>query len=142
MRSARLWHYLQYDLIGTADSYVFGFFRRPELSAEPVPLRCGSPDLEPGQRLSFIGGHRTSAGLPNLHGERLCFDACNDGSRIPVETVDPAYAAAYFGFVYFRKFRQLFFANQAGSGRIVETTTVRRLRPAEITARNREPART
>ncbi len=136
----RVWTGFEFDLIGTDVSYILGLYQDQEPLEEPVKLANGI-ELRPGDIIAHLGGDKTSAGfsiiwfdddkgliyegkLRSLDGEFLCFTQLQNGKR--VSPLIPPYKRMYFAFIDTDlDSREWMFTNQAGAGRLVETTKVK-----------------
>lgn len=131
--NVRAWPCDGYTLLGSENCHMFEFQAAPDIDPAPIPLGDGSI-LRPGDRVTYFGGRRTSAGFTHLdlargHLEFLGLRQENDLDRCAVlfrwsECPDPL--LLYGAFLVPGSPTQFVYTTQHVSSRIIETTTVRR----------------
>lgn len=137
---ALVWPGFEFDLIGTDACYILGIYTEAKPLAESIMLANGQ-ELQAGDVITQLGGEKTSAGfstiwfdddkgllyegkLIGLDGEFLCFNQLRNRKRVVPSS--NKYRRMYFAFIDSKlPSREWIFTNQAGSGRLVETTNVK-----------------
>ena len=140
------WTNFDFDLIGLDTCYILGFYRKVvDLIPESFETANGLT-IDTGTVVLRLGGSKTSAGfstiwfddendgadgkgllykgkIRSLDGEYLCFTQLRDFKEIN-PTFDQ-YKTMFFAFIESGlPEKELMFTNQAGSGRVTETTNV------------------
>ncbi len=135
-KSATVWHYDGYDLMGDVESpyYLIGFHKAPEIILEPLVLATGDTMHIDGT-LAYLGGRKTSAGFDTLHPVAPFLfhyvGMFKDGDNLYAlwETgigSNDEYESIYYGHSLLTKdgvVTDLFYTNRAGSGRVIEAET-------------------
>lgn len=142
----RTWTGFELDLIGTDVSYILGFFKK-DVKLDPMPTWTKNGlTIEVGSVILRLGGTKTSAGFSTiwfddendgadgggliykgkfrgLDGKYLCFTQLRN--FIEVKPAFDKYKLMYFAFLESGlPGLEWMFTNQAGAGRISETTNV------------------
>lgn len=142
----QIWTGFEFDIIGTDICYFLGFFKGDiKLSPKTIETANGL-FIRPGDVILRLGGKKTSAGFSTiwfddendgqdgkgllyegtyygLDGGFLLFTQLREGKRVMPEREE--YKLLYYAFKEMNPDRPdwgWFFTNQAGAGRIVETT--------------------
>lgn len=132
-RSATVWNYDKYDLMGDAESpyYLICFKQPPVINEDPITFATGDI-LHIGDTLAYLGGRKTSAGFEYLHPVspflfRYLGCYCDDKQQYVlwetgIEGNDEYYAIYYAHSVFESNgiVNSLLFTNRAGSGRVIE----------------------
>lgn len=137
-RKVMQWSGFEFELIGIDVCYILAFRSEPEIDQKSITLGDGST-LRPGDKLTHIGGKKTSAGFSTiwfdddkameyvgihsgLDGRFACF---RQGGKFGSHN---NFKCLVFAWKVFDDFpSEWFFTNQAGAGRIMETTVIKRL---------------
>lgn len=136
MAKVMAWDRDGYTLLGTTHCHVFEFAARPVIEPTPIQLGDGST-LAPGDRVTYFGGRRTCAGYTRLELSRghleylgLRQEQADGHDHCAVlfrwsECDDPL--VLYGAFLIAGTPIRFVYTTQHVAGRIIETTTVRRV---------------
>jgi hypothetical protein len=140
-QKVNIWTAFDFDLIGTDVCYILAFYRKG-VRLEPEPIKTANGlTIRPGDVIMHLGGEKTSAGFSTiwfddyggliyegtytgLDGVFICFSQIKYGMK--VIPIFKNYKTMYFAFIPLDlPSLEWMFTNQAGAGRLVETTKVK-----------------